>query len=70
MPECRNCGGFVTRQYARVFAPEWVEEANEVRVCPDCRDKIRDGADVRESRSPRVGDGETTRYDPDYGEED
>lgn len=54
MPSCRNCGGFVTRRYARVFAPEDVESDGEVRVCPDCEDKIRDtDGSVREARSPR-----------------
>lgn len=50
MPECQNCGSFVTDAYARVFTPD--EEA-EPRVCPSCEDKIRDGAEVREARSTR-----------------
>lgn len=50
MPECQNCGSFVTEAYARVFTPRNVEEP---RVCPDCEDKIRDGSDVRKARSPR-----------------
>ncbi|WP_327050955.1 DUF7563 family protein [Halomicrococcus gelatinilyticus] len=50
MPECKNCGTFVTADYARVFTPQGVDEP---RVCPECEDKIRDGADVREARSPR-----------------
>ncbi|MGM0388312.1 DUF7563 family protein [Natrinema limicola] len=50
MPECQNCGAFVTKRYARVFTPRGVDEP---RVCPDCQDKIRDGADVREARSAR-----------------
>jgi hypothetical protein len=50
MPECQNCGSFVTDAYARVFTPRGVENP---RVCPDCKDKIRDGSDVREARSPR-----------------
>ncbi|MEF8831832.1 MAG: hypothetical protein V5A23_09900 [Halobacteriales archaeon] len=50
MPECRNCGSFVTRQYARVFAPNGMEDP---RVCPHCEDRVRDGATVREARSPR-----------------
>jgi NAD-dependent SIR2 family protein deacetylase len=48
MPECQNCGGHVTRRYARVFTPDGVENP---RVCPDCEDKIRDGADVRNIRT-------------------
>lgn len=50
MPECQNCGAFVTEAYARVFTPRGVDEP---RVCPDCPDKIRDGADVRTARSTR-----------------
>jgi hypothetical protein len=50
MPECQNCGSFVTRAYARVFTPTSVDDP---RVCPNCEDKIRDGADVREARSTR-----------------
>lgn len=50
MPECQNCGSFVTGTYARVFTPP---EVDDPRVCPDCTDKIRDGAKVRAARSPR-----------------
>ena len=50
MPECRNCEGFVTENYVRVFAPTGMDH---VRVCPNCEDKLRDGADVREARSTR-----------------
>lgn len=50
MPECQNCGSFVTAQYVRVFTPDGEDCP---RVCPDCPDKLRDGADVREARSTR-----------------
>lgn len=50
MPNCGNCGSFVTAQYARVFTPNDVEQP---RVCPNCEDIIRDGSDVREARSQR-----------------
>ncbi|WP_440008913.1 DUF7563 family protein [Halomicrococcus sp. SG-WS-1] len=50
MPECQNCGSFVTARYARVFTPPDVERP---RVCPSCNDKVRDGADIRETRAPR-----------------
>ena len=50
MPECQNCGAFVTKVYTRVFTPPGVENP---RVCPECEDKVRDGADVREARSRR-----------------
>jgi hypothetical protein len=50
MPECQNCGGFVTEQYVRVFAPS---EMETVRVCPQCPDKLRDGAEIREANSSR-----------------
>lgn len=50
MPHCQNCNSFVTKDYVRVFTPK---EIDEPRVCPRCEDMIRDGADVREARSPR-----------------
>jgi hypothetical protein len=50
MPECQNCGSFVTEAYARVFTPPGEEDP---RVCPECEDKIRDGARIREARSSR-----------------
>lgn len=50
MPECKNCGSFVTTDYARVFTPPGVERP---RVCPECPDMVRDGADVREARATR-----------------
>lgn len=50
MPNCLNCDSFVTEDYVRVFAPDDLEN---VRVCPNCEDKLRDGADVREARSTR-----------------
>jgi NAD-dependent SIR2 family protein deacetylase len=50
MPECQNCSAFVTRDYARVFTPDGIDDP---RVCPRCEDKIRDGAEVREARSTR-----------------
>lgn len=50
MPKCQNCGSDVTEAYVRVFAPEGMDRP---RVCPFCKDKVRDGADVREARSVR-----------------
>lgn len=50
MPACANCGGFVTDAYVRVFAPS---ELETVRVCPECEDKARDGAEVRDTHAPR-----------------
>jgi hypothetical protein len=50
MPHCENCGSFVTTEYVRVFAPE---EMDRPRVCPNCEDKVRDGAGVREARATR-----------------
>ena len=50
MPTCQNCGGFVTERYVRVFAPDGHDNA---RVCPNCEDKLREGAEVREARSRR-----------------
>ncbi|MFC6724578.1 hypothetical protein ACFQE1_09365 [Halobium palmae] len=50
MPECQNCGSFVTENYVRVFAPDGMEHP---RVCPRCEDKLRDGSEIREARSKR-----------------
>ena len=50
MPECENCEAFVTEQYVRVFAPSGMKT---VRACPNCEDKVREGAEVRDARSPR-----------------
>lgn len=50
MPHCANCDSFVTEQYVKVFAPS---EMNTVRVCPNCEDMLRDGAEIREARSAR-----------------
>ena len=50
MSECQNCGGFVTEQYVRVFAPSGMET---VRVCQNCPDKLRDGAEIREATTSR-----------------
>lgn len=50
MPECNNCGSFVTQNYVRVFAPNGMEQP---RVCPHCEDMVRDGSQVREARSVR-----------------
>lgn len=50
MPTCQNCDGFVTDAYRRVFAPQGM---TDVRVCPNCEDKVRDGAEVREAHAPR-----------------
>jgi hypothetical protein len=54
MPQCNNCEGFVTDDYVRVFAPSG---RDDVRVCPQCEDKLRDGAEVREARSTRGNAG-------------
>lgn len=48
--QCRNCDGFVIEQYVRMFAPTGMDT---VRVYPNCEDKHRDRADVREAKSPR-----------------
>lgn len=50
MAECDNCGAVVTEQYVRVFAPTGM---NTVQACPRCPDLVRDGAEVREAKSPR-----------------
>lgn len=50
MPNCQNCSSFVTVQYVRVFAPTG---RDSVRVCPNCEDIIRDGAEVRQAHAIR-----------------
>jgi len=50
MARCLNCGSYVSEQYVKVFAPD---DLDGVRVCPDCEDVVRDGAEVREARAPR-----------------
>jgi NAD-dependent SIR2 family protein deacetylase len=47
MPTCGNCGGFVTEQYVRVFAPNG---RTTPRVCPSCEDKLREKGEIRETR--------------------
>ncbi len=62
MPECQNCGSFVTEAYVRVFAPDGVEDP---RACLECEDKIRDNGKIREARGPRSGGSDPTKYDPE-----
>lgn len=50
MPECGNCGSFVSQEYIRVLVPE---DVSDPRVCPFCEDRIRDGTQVRAARSSR-----------------
>ena len=49
-PECQNCGHRVTKQYERVFAPD---DADGVRCCPWCEDKVRKDGEVTTARSSR-----------------
>lgn len=46
MPMCQNCKSFVTNRYARVFTPPNVDQP---RACPNCTDKVRTGAEVRDA---------------------
>lgn len=39
MPECQNCGAFVTDGYVRVFEPVGVDRPE---CCPWCPDMVRD----------------------------
>ena len=61
MPECSNCGSHVTDDYRRVFTPS---DVDEVRVCPNCPDLVRDGPHVRDARSTRHNGTNPSRYDP------
>lgn len=54
MPNCKNCGAFVTDQYVRVFASTGMDA---VRVCPNCEDKLREKGKIREAHSPRHSNG-------------
>lgn len=47
MPECANCGAFVTSDYVRVFTPDDVDDP---RVCPHCEDMIRGSDGIREKK--------------------
>lgn len=46
MQQCQNCESFVTTRYARVFTPP---DVNQPRACPNCTDKVRTGATVRDT---------------------
>lgn len=62
MPQCQNCGGHVTKYYARVFTPNDVDEP---RVCPNCPDKIRENGKVREARATRETSADPVAFDPE-----
>ncbi|PSP51424.1 hypothetical protein BRC67_07625 [Halobacteriales archaeon QH_3_68_24] len=57
MPECQNCGAFVTADYARVFTPNGVESP---RVCPPA-DGGADPAETRRCCRPLVTTGRPAR---------
>lgn len=65
-PECQNCGHDVTERYNRVFSPD---EAAGPRVCPHCPDKLREGREIRDAKSPRGNPSDPAQYDPGYGAE-
>lgn len=65
MPHCQNCGGHVTKDYARVFTPTDVDQP---RVCPNCPDKLRDDGKVREARASRANNETPTTYDSEYAD--
>jgi hypothetical protein len=50
MPECQNCGEFVSETYVRVRARD---QLDGVHCCPHCPDRIWDGSKIREARSVR-----------------
>ncbi|WP_459879361.1 DUF7563 family protein [Halorubrum gandharaense] len=52
MPTCSNCGSFVSKDYVRVLSPP---DADGVRACPECPDRVRYEGKVREARSSRRG---------------
>ena len=66
MPECGNCGSFVTEDYVRTMSRR---DSETVEVCPWCPDQKRDARNrPREARSNRRADmeerGEPSEYDP------
>lgn len=48
MPTCLNCDSVVTESYVRVFAPNGMTQP---RVCPNCKDKVREQGDVRAKKN-------------------
>lgn len=48
MPDCQNCGAFVTKQYVRVFEPSEMDDAS---ACPHCTNRNRIGTAMYESGS-------------------
>lgn len=52
-PECANCDGFVSADYARVFGVS-VDGERVVQACPECPDMVR-GPDGRARRSRNAG---------------
>lgn len=48
MPECQNCGEFVTEEYVRVFVPENIDRP---RCCPWCDDMVREDGKPRKTKS-------------------
>jgi hypothetical protein len=62
MPECRNCGAFVTSDYVRVRS---LSDEPGVAACPQCEDRIwgRDGK-PRPAKSNRDTGAEPATYDP------
>lgn len=52
MPECRNCGAFVSKRYVRVRSRDDGEAG--VSVCPHCPDRTRSAdGHPRETRGSR-----------------
>lgn len=60
MPHCQNCGSHVTKDYARVFTPDDVDQP---RCCPECPDKLRDNGRIRDARATRENTEAPTTYD-------
>jgi len=51
MPECQNCGSYVTRNFQRVFG----DNQNNVQSCMDCGDRtgVREGGAVADPEVDR-----------------
>jgi len=51
MPHCENCGGYVTRNFQRVFG----DNQNNVQGCMNCEDRtgVREGGVVADPEVDR-----------------
>lgn len=65
MPNCQNCGSFVTETYVRVLEPEDIDEP---RCCPDCDDLTRRNGKIVETFGASTNHQDPVEYDPEYAD--